>query len=59
MEKTCYYMDYVNTAIYKINTYEKNAIYLGVKLFITHETSKTPLNTKVLDGMIKELFYVK
>lgn len=51
--------DYVNTVIYKLNTYERNGIYLGVKLFVTHETNKNPLNTKVLDGMIKELFCVE
>ncbi len=49
-------IDYVNTAIYKINTYEKNGIYLGMKLFITHETSKRPLNTKILNEMLRELF---
>lgn len=49
-------VDYVNKALYKINTYEKNGIYLGTKLFITHETSKRPLNSKNLDGMLRELF---
>ncbi len=49
-------MDYVNTTLYKINTYEKNGIYLGVNLFFTYETSKRPLNTKVLKEMFKSLF---
>lgn len=48
--------DYVDTVLYKLNTYEKNEIYLGVNLFITHETSKNPLNTRVLDGMLRKLF---
>jgi len=48
--------EYVNTAIYKLNTYERNGIYLGGKLFITYETSRNPLNTKVLDRKLRELF---
>lgn len=48
--------DYVDNALYKLNTYEKNKIYLGVNLFITHETGKNPLNTRALDGMLKKLF---
>lgn len=52
-------VDYVNMVIYKLNTYERNGIYLGVNLFITHETSKSPLNTRNLDGMLRELFCVE
>lgn len=48
--------EYMDSVIYKLNTYERNGIYLGVNLFITHETSKVPLNTRVLDGMLKQLF---
>ena len=48
--------DYIDNALYKLNTYEKNQIYLGVNLFITHETSKNPLNTRALDGMLRNLF---
>lgn len=44
---------------YKLNTYERNDIYMGVKLFITHETERNPLDTKVLDKMLRELFYTK
>lgn len=51
--------DYMDSVIYKLNTYERNGIYLGVKLFITHETSKVPLNTRMLDGMLKQLFCVE
>ena len=47
---------YMVSAVNKISTYEKNGIYIGVKLFLTHETSKRPINTKVLDGMLKALF---
>lgn len=48
--------DYVENTMYKMNTYEKNGIYLGVNLFITHETSRSPLNTRALDGMLKKVF---
>ena len=49
-------IDYVNKAICKINTYEKNGIYPGERLFFTHETGKNPLNTVVMDRMIREWF---
>ena len=42
--------------MFKLNTYERNGRYLGVNLFITHETSKIPLNTRTLDGLIRKLF---
>lgn len=48
--------DYVDNAMYKLSTYEKNKIYLGVNLFITHETGKNPLNTRALDGMLRKAF---
>ena len=48
--------NYVDSAMFKLNTYERNGIYLGVNLFITHETGKCPLNTRALDGLVKELF---
>lgn len=48
--------EYMESVLYKLNTYERNGIYPGVKLFFTHETSKMPLNTRVLDGMIKKIF---
>lgn len=49
-------MDYVNKTMHKLSTYEKNGIYLGVNLFITFETSMRPMNTKVLDELLRELF---
>lgn len=48
--------EYVESVFYKLTTYERNGIYPGINLFFTHETSKMPLNTRVLDGMLKELF---
>lgn len=48
--------NYIRTAMYKLSTYEKNNIYLGVNLFVSHETRKNPLNTRTLDGLLKNLF---
>ncbi len=48
--------DYVDNVICKLNTYERNGIFLGVNLFITHETSKVPLNSRTLDKYLKALF---
>lgn len=53
MDKT----SYVESSINKIDAYEKNNILLGRDLIILHETSKSPLNTKVLEKYINEYFY--
>ncbi|MBQ9135977.1 MAG: hypothetical protein IJX66_07810 [Lachnospiraceae bacterium] len=50
---------YVNNVMIKLNTYQKNEIHLGVNLFITHETSRNPLNTKMLDKLMRKLFCVE
>ena len=50
---------YVNNVMIKLNTYQKNEIYIGVNLFITHETSRNPLNTKMLDKLMRKLFCVE
>lgn len=52
-------MDYVETVLSKLSTYEKNEIYLGVNLFITYETGKKSLNTKGLDGLLRNLFCIE
>ena len=49
-------MDYVNNTMLKLNTYERNGVYLGINLFITYETSIRPMNTKVLDEVLRTLF---
>lgn len=49
-------LEYVDMALYKLSSYEKNGIYLGVNLFVTHETGKRALNTKGLDGLMRKLF---
>lgn len=51
--------NYVYKVMLKLNTYEKNGIYPGVNLFITHETSRNPINTKALDRILKKLFCVE
>ena len=48
--------EYSETALFKLSTYEKNEIYLGVNLFITYETGKKSLNTQGLDGLLRCLF---
>lgn len=47
---------YVGNAVQKMRIYEKNEIYLGVNLFITYETLKSPINIRGLDGMLRTLF---
>lgn len=49
--------NYFETSMNKLDTYEKNDILLGRDLIILHETSKSPLNTKVLEKYINEYFY--
>ncbi len=48
--------NYVDAVMFKLNTYEKSGIYVGVNLFLTYETGKRPINTKTLDGLLKNLF---
>ena len=48
--------EYVENMIFKLNTYEKNQIYLGVNLFLTQETGRHPINVRALDDMLKKLF---
>lgn len=46
-------LNYVDKNMRKIDIYERNGILLGEKLLLTHETSKAPLNRKVLDFYIE------
>ena len=48
--------EYLESTLWKLNVFEKNGIYLGDSLFLTHETGKHPLNSKVLDGMLRSWF---
>lgn len=44
---------YFESAIHKLDTYEKNDILLGRDLILLHETSSSPLNTKCLQDEVK------
>lgn len=48
--------NYVAANMHKLDLYEKNGYLLGENLIVTHETSKSPLNVKVLDSYIKTYF---
>ena len=39
-----------------LNSYENNGIFIGVNLFVTYETSQKPLNTRILNNKLKEIF---
>ena len=55
----CVVMDdpsYVDNLMFKLKSYEKNGIYLGVNLCSTYEDSRFPFNTKTLDELMAKLF---
>lgn len=47
---------YYEHALKKIDVYERNDLLIGRDLILLHETSKSPLNTKILDKYIEEYF---
>lgn len=47
--------DYVSNMMLKINTYERNGIFLGDKLICTFESTKRPLNLNVLRNKLSAL----
>lgn len=49
-------LTYLENALDRIKIYEINGIYLGKELYITYETSRKPLNTKVLNDFLKNVF---
>lgn len=49
-------MNYVEKNIPKLDMYERNGYLLGKNLICTHETSKVPLSTGVLDRYIETFF---
>lgn len=48
--------DYSKKALQKILLYEKNGIFPGDKLVLTHETSENPLDIRLLDRIIEHYF---
>lgn len=49
--------EYASKALLKIESYEKNGIYVGKKLFLTHETKERPINTRILRKKFEEIFF--
>ena len=45
--------EYARTNVSRINYYEKNGVFKGDRLILTWETSKTPLDVRLLDSIIK------
>ena len=45
--------EYVENAIFKIEQYQKYGYFPGINLILTHETSRVPLNTKVIEQIIE------
>ncbi len=50
------YEEYRNEAINKIQLYMANGIYLGKNLLVTCETSKSPLDIKLIRQMLEDFF---
>ena len=48
--------EYMQKALKRIELYEKNNIFPGERLIVTHETSKYPINLKLLDRIICHYF---
>ena len=46
--------EYCEKAIKKIETMQKNGIYIGEKLIVTFETQSHPLNMKIVENTIKK-----
>lgn len=46
---------YLESTMRKLNLYGENGIFLGENLLITCETGRNPLNTKMLDGMLRAI----
>ena len=46
-------VSYVRDNTYRINVYQKNGLFLGDDLIITWETSKMPLDIKLVDQLIR------
>lgn len=46
--------DYISNALHKIDTYEKNNIFPGDQLILTHETSTMPISSRNIEKMISK-----
>lgn len=46
--------EYVEKALYRISMYERNGIFPGKELILSHETSKYPMNPKNVEHLIEK-----
>ena len=46
--------DYAKTAVKKLESYQKNGIYLGERLIATFETEQTLLNSQIIEQLVKK-----
>ncbi len=46
--------DYAENALHRINIYERNKIFPGKSLIISHETRKEPINLRSIENIIEE-----
>ena len=44
--------EYARTAVHKIETYQKNGIYVGENLILTFETEQSVLNSKNVESLV-------
>ncbi|MBE5882104.1 MAG: hypothetical protein E7289_07365 [Lachnospiraceae bacterium] len=47
---------YVEKTLYKLATYERNGIFLGLNLYVTFETGRKALNSRDLNTLLRSLF---
>lgn len=50
-------IEYCEKAIKKIEGFEKNGIFPGKNLILTYETKQHPLNTKIVEALVKEYLW--
>ena len=46
--------EYLRKVLRKIETFQKNNIFPGDNLLMTFETSDSPLNTRILEELVKK-----
>ncbi len=46
---------YLESTLRKLNSYSENGIFLGDNLLVTYETSRHPLSTKMLEGVLRNM----
>ena len=46
--------DYAKTAVIKLESYQKNGIYLGERLIATFETEQTLLNSQIIEQLVQK-----